>query len=120
MELSGEGPGWLIGPGDDSADLHHGPQVAIDRKEMLVGLGDSRTAPGLDTRLRDRAIYGQSFVNRTRSLWLVCSTLGSAGYCLSLSAFPRGREPWFDFFFFLNDPPPPEFSPLPLPDPLPI
>src|SRR2546423_5298140 len=26
----------------------------------------------------------------------------------------------YSFFFFLNDPPPPEFSPLPLPTPLPF
>src|SRR5256885_1274029 len=39
---------------------------------------------------------------------------------ISLLFFVSFFLPYIFFFFFLNNPPPPEFSPFPLPDPLPI
>src|SRR5256886_7225021 len=52
----------------------------------------------------------------TYDLKLICSYLDLIS-CIFFCLF---CNPLFSFFFFLNDPPPPDFSPLPHPAPLPI
>src|SRR5256885_11640560 len=53
-----------------------------------------------------------------RTLHAKLATVLQSGRCVSSSDV--SESPSRTFFFFLNDRPPPEFSPLPLPDALPI